>query len=192
MPVSVPTLKTWTPNLLTIGRVCCVPVVVAGVMSGNAGHWTAFAAFVLASVTDALDGYCARAWNRVSALGCFLDPVADKLLVGSTLLVLAASGTIAGPHLWAALVILCREFLVSGLREYLADIHVQMPVTQLARWKTTIQLTALSVLLLPASTPWFPVWHNLGLFGLWTGSALSVMTGTHYIRSMARHLRTRN
>jgi phosphatidylglycerophosphate synthase len=100
----------------------------------------AFGLFVVASITDYLDGYLARIWNQTSNIGRMLDPIADKLLVASVLLLMAADGTIAGWTIWAAIIILCREILVSGLREYLADLKVSVPVTRIAKWKTAIQM----------------------------------------------------
>src|SRR5207249_8013203 len=124
-------------------------------------RWAAFAIFVIAGITDVLDGYVARMWAQQSTFGRMLDPIADKLLVSSCLLMLAADGTIRGWALWAAIVILCREILVSGLREYLAELRVSVPVTQLAKWKTTLQLVAVGFLIagkagdvvLPVVTP---------------------------------------
>ena len=110
-------------------------------------RWTALAIFVAAAVTDFFDGYLARAWSQQSSLGRMLDPIADKLLVSAVILVLAADQTISGVTLWAAIVILCREILVSGLREYLAELRVPVPVTAVAKWKTTAQLVALGFLI---------------------------------------------
>ena len=106
-------------------------------------RWTALAIFIAAGISDFFDGYLARAWSQQSSLGRMLDPIADKLLVSAVILVLAANQTISGLTLWAAIVILCREILVSGLREYLAELRVPLPVTALAKWKTTVQFIAL-------------------------------------------------
>lgn len=179
--------KKRLPNLLTFGRVLCIPVVVAGGLSGGVGEWIALTAFICACVTDGLDGYYARAWHSTTSLGRFLDPVADKLLVGATLLLLTAMGRIQGYHLWAAVIILCREILVSGLREFLAEIRVQLPVTQLAKWKTTIQMIGLACLLVHLPSPYQEGVSFVGYLGLWTGSLLSLMTGYHYVRSIASH-----
>ena len=110
-------------------------------------RWVALAVFIAAAITDYLDGYYARMWDQHSAFGRMLDPIADKLLVASCLLMLAADCSIHGWTLWAAIVILCREILVSGLREYLAALRVSVPVTKLAKWKTTIQLVAIGFLI---------------------------------------------
>src|SRR6201990_1615774 len=110
-------------------------------------RWAALAVFIAAGITDYLDGYYARIWDQQSAFGRMLDPIADKLLVASCLLMLAADNSIPGWTRGAAIVILCREILVSGLREYLAGLRVSVPVTKLAKWKTTIQLVAIGFLL---------------------------------------------
>jgi len=141
------------PNLLTYGRIAAVPVVVGCMFWQNILHgglwlrWVALAIFIAAGVSDFLDGYFARIWGQQSSLGRMLDPIADKLLVASSLLMLAAENTIHGWALLAAIVILCREILVSGLREYLAELRVSVPVTRLAKWKTTLQLVAVGFLI---------------------------------------------
>src|SRR5579872_628275 len=130
------------PNILTYGRIAAVPAVVAclywsDILGGGLwGRWLAVAIFIAAGITDFFDGYLARIWQQQSSFGRMLDPIADKLLVASCLLMLAATDTIRGWSLWAAIVILCREILVSGLREYLAELRVSVPVTRLAKWKT--------------------------------------------------------
>ena len=130
------------PNLLTYARIAAVPVVVGllfwqSIFEGGLWlRWVALAIFIAAGVTDILDGYFARMWGQQSSLGRMLDPIADKLLVASCLLMLAAEETIRGWTLLAAVIILCREILVSGLREYLAELRVSVPVTRLAKWKT--------------------------------------------------------
>src|SRR4029079_14398855 len=141
------------PNILTYARIAAIPVAVGcvyaqSVMDGPLWlRWVALFIFIAAGVTDFLDGYYARMWDQQSAFGRMLDPIADKLLVASCLLMLAADETIRGCSLWAAIVILCREILVSGLREYLAVIRISVPVSQLAKWKTTVQLVAIGFLI---------------------------------------------
>src|SRR3979409_298814 len=141
------------PNILTVARIAAIPVVVGcvyaqSVMDGPLWlRWVALAVFIAAGITDYLDGYYARIWDQQSAFGRMLDPIADKLLVASCLLILAGDNSIHGWTLWAAIVILCREILVSGLREYLAALRVSVPVTKLAKWKTTIQLVAIGFLI---------------------------------------------
>ena len=161
-----------------------------GKFSGSiAAHWVAVAIFALASITDFFDGYLARAWGQQSSLGRMLDPIADKLLVAACLLLLAADGTIAGWSLWAAIVILCREILVSGLREYLAELKVSVPVTWLAKWKTTVQLFALGFLLAgKAGEQILPGTTLIGLSLLWIAAILTLYTGYDYVRHGIGHL----
>ena len=133
------------PNLLTYGRLAAVPVVALLLQWPNEFwmRWTALAVFTVACITDFFDGYLARIWKQQSPLGQMLDPIADKLLVATTLLAVAANQTLSGWTIWAAIIILCREFLVSGFREYLADLKVPLPVSAVAKWKTTVQMFAL-------------------------------------------------
>ena len=183
------------PNLLTYGRIIAVPVVV-GCMYWQAilGYglwlrWVAFAVFVVAGITDVLDGYVARMWAQQSTFGRMLDPIADKLLVSSCLLMLAADDTIRGWALWAAIVILCREILVSGLREYLAELRVSVPVTALAKWKTFLQLVAVGFLIAgEAGDRIFPFTTQTGLVLLWLSAVLTLYTGWDYFRAGVRHL----
>src|SRR5471030_866522 len=137
------------PNMLTYGRLAAVPLVVAFLFwpTDAWARWTALGIYAAAAITDFFDGYLARAWSQQSSLGRMLDPIAYKLLVAAVLLALTADRTIAGPSLWAAIVILCREILVSGLREYLAELRVPVPVTAVAKWKTTVQLVSLGFLI---------------------------------------------
>jgi cardiolipin synthase len=199
------------PNLLTFARIAAVPLVVAcmywqAILQG--GLWLRLAAlfiFIAAGVTDFLDGYLARSWGQQSRLGRMLDPIADKLLVSSCLLMLAADETIKGWSLFAAIIILCREILVSGLREYLAELRVSVPVTELAKWKTALQLIAIGFLLggeavdhvLPGwllDWRWrsgedpLPIATSIGLMLLWVSAILTLYTGWDYFRAGLRHL----
>jgi cardiolipin synthase len=152
-------------------------------------RWVAVVIFISAAVTDVLDGYFARKWGEHSSFGRMLDPIADKLLVASCLLMLAADGTIRGWSLWAAIVILCREILVSGLREYLAELRVSVPVTQLAKWKTTLQLVAVGFLIAgKAGDEIVPLVTPIGLALLWLSALLTLYTGWDYFRAGVRHL----
>ena len=196
--VSNPPSRTRTfsvPNLLTYARIAAVPAVVAcmywaDILQGGLWlRWVALAIFITAGVTDFFDGYFARAWGQHSTFGRMLDPIADKLLVASCLLMLAANGTIKGWSLWAAFVILCREILVSGLREYLAELRVSVPVTRLAKWKTTGQLVAVGFLVLgDAGDRILPVVTPIGLTLLWLSALLTLYTGYDYFRAGVRHL----
>jgi cardiolipin synthase (CMP-forming) len=183
------------PNLLTYGRIAAVPIVVAclywqSILQGGLWlRWVALAFFVAAGITDILDGYFARSLGQQSTFGRMLDPIADKLLVSSCLLMLAADETIKGWSLWAAIVILCREILVSGLREYLAELRVSVPVTRLAKWKTTAQLVAIGFLLAgEAGDRIIPVVTLTGLTLLWVSAIVTLYTGYDYFRAGVRHL----
>jgi cardiolipin synthase len=199
------------PNVLTYCRIAAVPLVVIcmywqAILQG--GLWlrlVALAIFIAAGITDFFDGYLARSWGQQSRLGQMLDPIADKLLVSSCLLMLAADESIKGWSLFAAIIILCREILVSGLREYLADLRVSVPVTQLAKWKTTLQLVSIGFLLggeavdnlLPQSMlAWrwkigdemLPLTSSVGLVLLWVSAILTLYTGWDYFRAGLRHI----
>src|SRR5258708_1280631 len=183
------------PNILTYARIAAIPVVVGciyaqSIMDGPLWlRWVAVAVFIAAGVTDFLDGYYARIWDQHSAFGRMLDPIADKLLVASCLLMLAADGIIHGWTLWAAIVILCREILVSGLREYLAELRVSVPVTKLAKWKTTVQLVAIGFLLAgEAGDMVVPIVTQTGLLLLWISAIVTIYTGWDYFRAGIHHL----
>ncbi|HET7849855.1 MAG TPA: CDP-diacylglycerol--glycerol-3-phosphate 3-phosphatidyltransferase, partial [Pseudolabrys sp.] len=151
--------------------------------------WLALVVFITAAITDILDGYLARMWEQQSSLGRMLDPIADKLLVSSCLLMLAADGTIRGWSLWAAIIILCREILVSGLREFLAELRVSVPVTRLAKWKTTGQMIAVGFLLAGrAGDLVIPYVTLIGLTLLWLSALLTLYTGWDYLRAGLRYL----
>ena len=178
------------PNVLTYLRILAVPAVVA-CLFGNATHtmrWVALAIYVAACITDWLDGFLARVWHQQSELGRMLDPIADKLLVGATLMVLINDRTISGYGLWAAVIILCREILVSGLREFLAELNVKISVSQLAKWKTTLQMIALGVLIAgPAGDMLIARTSEIGLMLLWLAAGLTLFTGYDYLKAAVRH-----
>jgi len=183
------------PNILTYGRIVAVPLVVGcmywqSILDGGLWlRWLALAIFIAAGITDFLDGYFARAWAQQSSLGRMLDPIADKLLVASSLLMLAAEDTIHGWALLAAVVILCREILVSGLREYLAELRVSVPVTRLAKWKTALQLVAIGFLILgEAGDAIVPVITEIGITLLWLSALLTLYTGWDYLQAGLLHL----
>jgi cardiolipin synthase len=183
------------PNFLTYARIAAIPVVVGciyaqTIMDGPLWlRWVALAVFIAAGVTDFFDGYYARIWDQQSAFGRMLDPIADKLLVASCLLMLTADSSIQGHTLWAAIVILCREILVSGLREYLAALRVSVPVSTLAKWKTTVQLVAIGFLLAgEAGDQIFPYVTVVGLALLWISAIVTLYTGWDYLRAGIHHL----
>lgn len=178
------------PNVLTYVRIVAVPALVACflVVDGPTGRWWSFAFFVGACITDWLDGYLARIWSQQSELGRMLDPIADKLLVGATLLILVHDHTIDGWSLWAAVIVLCREILVSGLREFLAELNVKVHVTQLAKWKTAMQMLSLAALLVaPVLVPWSEPAMRLGLAFLWVAALLTLFTGYDYLKAALKH-----
>jgi CDP-diacylglycerol--glycerol-3-phosphate 3-phosphatidyltransferase/cardiolipin synthase len=177
------------PNVLTYLRILAVPAVVLilFLVPGHAGRWWALAVYIGACVTDWLDGFLARVWRQQSTLGRMLDPIADKLLVGTTLLMLTYDGTLNGPAVGAAAVILCREILVSGLREFLAELNVKVRVTQLAKWKTTLQMTAIGILVAgPAGDRLLPGVTAAGLAMLWMAALLTLWTGFDYLKAAVR------
>jgi cardiolipin synthase (CMP-forming) len=178
------------PNMLTYARIAAVPLVVACLLAGGYHwRWWALGLFIAAAITDFLDGYLARLWSQQSSLGRMLDPIADKLLVAAVLLVLAAEGTIAGVHIWAAIIILCREVLVSGLREFLGQVQASVPVTRLAKYKTAVQLVAIGFLIAgPAGDQVLPYNTQIGLAGLWIAALLTLYTGYDYFRAGIRHV----
>lgn len=193
--------KVWNvPNILTYGRIVAVPLVAAlllwndraeaitglGVMTAR---WIALGIYVVAAITDFFDGYLARKWQQQSSLGRMLDPIADKVLVAVILLVLCGDQILRGGHVWAAIIILAREVLVSGLREYLGQLSVSVPVTQIAKWKTTVQLVAIGFLIAgPAGDAHVPGVTWIGIAGLWVAAALTLYTGYDYFRAGLRHV----
>ena len=183
------------PNLLTLSRILAVPILVF--LLWRPGGWdyaVTFVLYCLVGITDYLDGYLARAQGTVSRLGHFLDPIADKIMVASVIVLLVArpplDGTpvIAEWHLIPALVILLREIIVSGLREFLATLRVSVPVSQLAKWKTTFQLVSLGALILSGALPQWPWVHLVGLISLWAAAALTLVTGWDYLRVGLKHM----
>ncbi len=169
------------PNLLTLSRIVVIPVIFLSLYFQGA-FWAFLAAvlFIIASITDYFDGYLARARGETSALGRLMDPIADKLLVTSALVVLLAKPDMVYTRLSfiPVIVILCRELLVSGLREFLREVNVGLPVTRLAKWKTGFQMTALSMMLLKG----FWYWGEIGEFLLWIAGVLTFMTGYQYFQ----------
>ncbi len=179
------------PNILTYGRIAAAPLVgLTYYIPNNWGPWIAFTIFVIASVTDYFDGYLARAWHQQSALGRMLDPIADKLLVSVAILILVADGVLDGWSIWAAIIVLMREIFVSGLREFLAELRVSVPVSRLAKWKTTMQLVAIAALLIAPVIVGSKqgVVINLGLTFFWATAIVTLYTGYDYFRAGLKHL----
>jgi len=183
------------PNLLTLSRIFAVPILVFLLWApGRADYAVTFALYCLVGITDYFDGYLARARGAVSRLGQFLDPIADKIMVAAVILMLVSTRTagtspvIHGLHIIPALVILLREIMVSGLREYLAGLRVSVPVSQLAKWKTTFQLFALGMLILGGAVPEWGWMHDAGFGFLWAAALLTLLTGWDYLRVGLRHM----
>jgi CDP-diacylglycerol--glycerol-3-phosphate 3-phosphatidyltransferase/cardiolipin synthase len=183
------------PNLLTLSRILAVPLLVFLLWKPSWWDYAiTFGLYCLVAITDYFDGYLARAQGTVSRLGVFLDPIADKIMVAAVIVMLvssrASSGdpVIYGFHIIPALVILLREIIVSGLREFLAGLQVSIPVSRLAKWKTTFQLVSLGALILGAALPQWPWVHGLGLFSLWAAAALTLLTGWDYLRAGLKHM----
>ncbi len=183
------------PNLLTLSRILAVPILVFLLWRPAPYDYAiTFILYCIVGLTDYFDGYLARAHGQISRLGQFLDPIADKIMVVAVLIMLISSRKanpepeIAGLHIIAALVILLREIMVSGLREFLAGLQVSVPVSALAKWKTTLQLVALGALILSGAAPDQDWIHNVGLASLWAAAALTLVTGYDYLRIGLRHM----
>ena len=182
------------PNLLTLSRIVTVPLLVAFLWfpGWELGYALAFGLYCLMGITDYFDGYLARSQGTVSKLGQFLDPIADKIMIAAVILMLSATrhepAAITGIHLIPAIVILLREIAVSGLREFLAGLQVSVPVSQLAKWKTSLQIVALGALILAGALPVFPWIKAVGLVSLWSAAAITLLTGWDYLRVGLKHM----
>lgn len=181
----------WTlPNLLTLSRILMVPMLAVLLWNPDwaLGYLLAFGLYALMGVTDYFDGYLARAQGTVSKLGIFLDPIADKIMVASVILMLVATRVISGWAIIPALIILLREIAVSGLREFLAGLRVSLPVSWLAKWKTTLQIVALGALILANALTAMPLVAVIGVAALWGAAGLTLVTGWDYLRVGLKHM----
>ena len=183
------------PNLLTLSRILAVPILVFLLWRPQPLDYAiTFVLYCIVGITDYFDGYLARAQGRISRLGQFLDPIADKIMIGAVLVMLIASRRenptpeIAGLHIIPALVILLREIIVSGLREFLADLRVSVPVSALAKWKTAFQMIALGALILGGALADLDWVHLVWIICLWVAAALTLVTGYDYLRIGLRHM----
>ena len=183
------------PNLLTLSRILAVPILVFLLWRPTPIDYAGtFVLYCLVGITDYFDGYLARAQGQISRLGQFLDPIADKIMVAAVIIMLVSSRKMSGEpvihglHIIPALVILLREIIVSGLREFLAPLQVSIPVSKLAKWKTTLQLVALGALILGGAVPQQLWVHNVGLASLWAAAALTLVTGYDYLRIGIKHM----
>ena len=192
------------PNILTLSRIFAVPLLAFLLWwpEWDFGYLLAFGLYCVMGITDYFDGLLARSSGAVSRLGVFLDPIADKIMIAAVILVLTAQGVLRGPyvgdaHVIAGLIILIREFAVSGLREFLGGLQVSVPVSKLAKWKTTFQLVSLGALILGKGLPWWNidiggieanVPHTVGLTTLWAAAVLTLVTGWDYLRAGLKHM----
>ena len=184
-------MLTNLPNLLTLSRIGVIPLLIATFyIESDLRNWLGLGVLVYAGITDFIDGLVARLMSQQSELGRFLDPIADKLLVGSLLVMLLAFDRIEGLAVLPALVILCREILVSGLREFLAGVKTTMPVSRLSQWKTTLQMIALGFLLVGPAGPYFGPLSTaeIGVIGLWLAAFITIITGYDYLRAGLRRV----
>ena len=183
------------PNLLTLSRIFAVPILVFLLWRPTpVDYLVIFALYCVVGITDYFDGYLARAQGQISRLGQFLDPIADKIMVAAVIVMLVSTRNHSGEplihsfHIIPALVILLREIIVSGLREFLAGLQVSVPVSQLAKWKTTLQMVSLGALILGGGIPDQPWIHQVGLVSLWAAATLTLVTGWDYLHTGLRHM----
>ena len=178
------------PNLLTLSRIFAVPLLVWTLWwpHWQTGYAIAFALYCLMGITDYFDGYLARAQGAVSKLGIFLDPIADKIMVAAVILMLVATQDISGLSLIAGMIILLREIAVSGLREFMAQLQISVPVSQLAKWKTTLQLVSMGGLILAGALPGWPWLQTASIAALWGAAVLTLVTGWDYLRVGLKHM----
>ena len=183
------------PNLLTLSRIFAVPILVFLLWRPlPIDYAITFVLYCIVGMTDYFDGYLARAQGQISRLGQFLDPIADKIMVAAVIIMLVSSRKMSGEpvihglHILAALVILLREIFVSGLREFLGPLNVSIPVSRLAKWKTTFQLVSLGALILGGAVPSMTWVHTIGLVSLWAAAALTMVTGYDYLRHGIKHM----
>jgi cardiolipin synthase (CMP-forming) len=182
------------PNILTLSRIVTVPLLVALLWfpGWELGYALGFALYCLMGITDYFDGYLARAQGQVSKLGIFLDPIADKIMVAAVIMMLVGTrheaASITGLNIIPAIIILLREIAVSGLREFLAGLQVSVPVSKLAKWKTTLQIVALGALILAGALPALYWIKEVGIAALWAAAALTVVTGWDYLRVGIKHM----
>lgn len=171
------------PNLLTMFRIFAIPFIVACFYVDDFwSHLSATVLFIVACVTDFFDGYFARQWKQVSAFGRFLDPVADKLLVSTIVLMLSGTGSITGIHLIGACIILAREIIVSGLRQFMSEMQLRVPVTKYAKWKTAMQMFSISCLLFVKVFPSIELIQEAGIISLWIAAFMTLFTGIRYLK----------
>lgn len=183
-------IKNNLANILTVARLFLLPVMIALFFAedqwGAVAAWLCLVVYVVASITDFLDGYIARKLNQISAFGTFLDPISDKIFVASILVLLVAFGKVTDLGIILVIIIFAREFLISGLREFMGPMNIKVPVTKLAKWKTTVQMLSLGFLIVGDHAPYM---RELGMFMLSAATVLTVLTGFNYMRASLRHFK---
>lgn len=177
------------PNIITFIRIILIPIILYLLFSENPNIvLIAGLLFIVSSVSDYFDGYLARTLNQSSKLGTLLDPIADKLLIASVIVVLVDTGVISNIHVVPAIVILLREIAISGLREFLAKLNADMPVSKLAKYKTTFQMVSLSILIISLGFELNDLLWNIGLITLWIAAIITLLSGYNYMVKGLKHI----
>ena len=177
------------PNIITFIRIFLIPIILYLMFSENPNIvLLAGGLFIISSISDYFDGYLARTLNQSSRLGALLDPIADKLLVAAVIVVLVDTRVITHIHVIPAIVILLREIAISGLREFLAKLNTDMPVSKLAKYKTTFQMVSLSILIISLGFELNDLLWNIGLIALWVAALITLLSGYNYILKGLKHI----
>lgn len=177
------------PNIITFIRIFLIPIILYLLFSENPNIvLIAGLLFIVSSVSDYFDGYLARTLNQSSKLGTLLDPIADKLLIASVIVVLVDTGVISNIHVVPAIIILLREIAISGLREFLAKLNTDMPVSKLAKYKTTFQMVSLSILIISLGFELNDLLWNIGLITLWIAAIITLLSGYNYMAKGLKHI----
>ena len=177
------------PNIITFIRIILIPIILYLLFSENPNIvLLAGGLFIISSISDYFDGYLARVLNQSSKLGTLLDPIADKLLIASVIVVLVDTNVISNLHVIPAIIILLREIAISGLREFLAKMNTDMPVSKLAKYKTTFQMVSLSILIISLGFQLNDFLWNLGLVTLWIAAIITLLSGYNYMANGLKHI----
>ena len=177
------------PNIITFIRIILIPIILYLLFSENPNIvLLAGGLFIVSSISDYFDGYLARVLNQSSKLGTLLDPIADKLLIASVIVVLVDTNVISNLHVIPAIIILLREIAISGLREFLAKMNTDMPVSKLAKYKTTFQMVSLSILIISLGFQLNDFLWNLGLVTLWIAAIITLLSGYNYMAKGLKHI----
>ena len=177
------------PNIITFIRIFLIPIILYLLFSENPNIvLIAGLLFIISSVSDYFDGYLARTLNQSSKLGTLLDPIADKLLIASVIVVLVDTSVISNIHVVPAIIILLREIAISGLREFLAKLNTDMPVSKLAKYKTTFQMVSLSILIISLGFELNDLLWNIGLITLWIAAIITLLSGYNYMAKGLKHI----